>query len=197
MPTQIHTSDTDPKQKPLHLIHTLIGATLLVAVLAWGALSTGDISVFIDTSSLIWVVGIVIAGLWMCFGPLTAAKAIAGALFGSRTEDQDTFTLNIAVLARGYQLAWAAGVSGALLGLVIMLINLDDPAAIGPGMALCLLTAIYGLILAEFFFSPLQQLMFSRADVSMTTGSQLSTALKSLLILCIAFTGMLVLVASF
>ena len=33
MPTQIHTSDTDPKQKPLHPIHTLIDATLLLAVL--------------------------------------------------------------------------------------------------------------------------------------------------------------------
>ena len=34
MPTQIHTSDTDSKQKSLPPVHTLIGAALLVVVLA-------------------------------------------------------------------------------------------------------------------------------------------------------------------
>ena len=36
-----------------------------------------------------------------------------------------------------------------------MLTNLDDPAAIGPAMAICLLTAFYGTILKYFIYAPI------------------------------------------
>ena len=49
----------------------------------------------------------------------------------------------------------AAGWVGVLIGLVLMLANLEDPAAIGPAMAICLLTALYGTILKYFVFNPL------------------------------------------
>ena len=44
---------------------------------------------------------------------------------------------------------------GVLIGLVLMLAHMDDPAAIGPAMAICLLTALYGTILKYFVFNPL------------------------------------------
>ena len=49
----------------------------------------------------------------------------------------------------------AFGMIGTLVGLVIMLGNMDDPAAIGPGMAVALLTTLYGAILANAIFLPL------------------------------------------
>jgi hypothetical protein len=41
-----------------------------------------------------------------------------------------------------------------VIGLVQMLSNLEDPTAIGPAMAVALLTQFYGLLLAEFVFAP-------------------------------------------
>lgn len=51
----------------------------------------------------------------------------------------------------------AFGMIGTLIGLVIMLKNMDDPAAIGPGMAIALLTTLYGAIIANIFFGPVAQ----------------------------------------
>lgn len=48
----------------------------------------------------------------------------------------------------------AMGMIGTLLGLIIMLGNMDDPAAIGPGMAVALLTTLYGALVSNMFALP-------------------------------------------
>lgn len=59
------------------------------------------------------------------------------------------------VLRKAAEFAPAMGLIGTLVGLVQMLGNLDDPAAIGPSMAVALLTTFYGAVLANMVFSPL------------------------------------------
>ncbi|MBX9654512.1 MotA/TolQ/ExbB proton channel family protein [bacterium] len=49
----------------------------------------------------------------------------------------------------------AYGMVGTLIGLVLMLGNLDDPDAIGPGMAVALLGTMYGCIVSSCLFLPL------------------------------------------
>ena len=49
----------------------------------------------------------------------------------------------------------AFGMIGTLVGLVIMLKHMDDPAMIGPGMAVALLTTMYGAIIANALALPL------------------------------------------
>ena len=49
----------------------------------------------------------------------------------------------------------AMGLIGTLIGLVQMLGNLQDPANIGPSMAVALLTTFYGAVLANMVFMPL------------------------------------------
>lgn len=49
----------------------------------------------------------------------------------------------------------AYGMIGTLIGLVIMLQNMDDPKAIGPGMAVAILTTLYGAITANMVCLPL------------------------------------------
>jgi chemotaxis protein MotA len=49
----------------------------------------------------------------------------------------------------------AMGMIGTLVGLVQMLQSLDDPASIGPAMAVALLTTFYGAIMANMFALPL------------------------------------------
>jgi len=48
----------------------------------------------------------------------------------------------------------AFGMIGTLLGLIIMLGNMDDPAAIGPGMAVALLTTLYGALVSNVVALP-------------------------------------------
>lgn len=49
------------------------------------------------------------------------------------------------------------GMIGTLIGLVQMLQNLSDPSAIGPAMAVALLTTMYGAILAFMVFGPIAE----------------------------------------
>lgn len=49
----------------------------------------------------------------------------------------------------------AFGMIGTLIGLVQMLAGMDDPSQIGAGMAVALLTTLYGSILANVLFLPL------------------------------------------
>ncbi len=51
----------------------------------------------------------------------------------------------------------AMGMIGTLIGLVQMLSNMSDPAAIGPAMAIALLTTLYGAVIANAFASPLSE----------------------------------------
>lgn len=49
----------------------------------------------------------------------------------------------------------AMGMAGTILGLITMFMAMTDPAALGPGMALALLTTFHGLILANVVAGPI------------------------------------------
>jgi chemotaxis protein MotA len=52
-------------------------------------------------------------------------------------------------------LAPAFGMIGTLLGLILMLVNIEDKSAIGPGMSAALITTFYGTIMANLLFQPI------------------------------------------
>ncbi len=56
----------------------------------------------------------------------------------------------------------AMGMIGTLIGLVQMLQNMSDPSAIGPAMAVALLTTLYGAILAFVLFQPIASKLETR-----------------------------------
>ena len=51
----------------------------------------------------------------------------------------------------------AYGMIGTLMGLIMMLQDMSDPSGIGAGMAVALITTLYGAIVANVFFSPAAQ----------------------------------------
>ena len=61
-------------------------------------------------------------------------------------------------------IAPAMGMIGTLIGLVGMLSNMDDPKAIGPAMAVALLTTLYGAFMANVFCIPVKNKLMLRAD---------------------------------
>lgn len=60
----------------------------------------------------------------------------------------------IAVVGTMASLCPAWGMLGTLVGLVLLLQNLDDPSMIGPAMAVALITTFYGSLFANVIFSP-------------------------------------------
>ena len=58
----------------------------------------------------------------------------------------------------------AFGMIGTLVGLVIMLQNMDDPNAIGPGMAIALLTTLYGSMVANMAALPMADKLALRSQ---------------------------------
>jgi chemotaxis protein MotA len=67
----------------------------------------------------------------------------------------DRHQRTVSILRKSAEIAPAMGLIGTLIGLVQMLGNLSDPNAIGPAMAVALITTLYGAILAYTIFIPL------------------------------------------
>ncbi|MEE4359488.1 MAG: MotA/TolQ/ExbB proton channel family protein [Desulfococcaceae bacterium] len=58
----------------------------------------------------------------------------------------------------------AFGMIGTLIGLVQMLSSMDDPASIGPSMAVALLTTLYGAVIANLICMPLADKLALRSE---------------------------------
>lgn len=56
----------------------------------------------------------------------------------------------------------AMGMIGTLIGLVAMLLNMADPSAIGPSMAVALLTTMYGAMIGNIIGTPVQNILLVR-----------------------------------
>jgi chemotaxis protein MotA len=79
------------------------------------------------------------------------------ALLRELAEEKSRFDNARDFFAYAQELAPSMGMIGTLLGLVLMMGNMTDPRAIGPGMAVALLTTLYGAILANVILGPMVQ----------------------------------------
>ncbi len=62
----------------------------------------------------------------------------------------------------------AFGMIGTLIGLAQMLSTMDDPAKVGPGMAVALMTTLYGALIANLFALPLAEKLKNRSHEEVT-----------------------------
>ena len=69
-----------------------------------------------------------------------------------------------AVMLQMSSYAPAFGMIGTLIGLINMLGRLDDPSALGPGMAVALITTFYGSLLANLVFTPIARKLGSMSE---------------------------------
>ncbi len=74
----------------------------------------------------------------------------------------------------------AFGMIGTLMGLVAMLLNMDDPKKIGPGMAVAILTTFYGAIIANVLCLPLSDKLSYRNDEEMLVRTVMVKGILSL-----------------
>ena len=62
------------------------------------------------------------------------------------------------------------GMAGTLIGLVQMLMHIDDPSTIGPALATALITTFYGLMLANLILTPLVAKLSMRTEMEGVLG---------------------------
>ncbi len=67
--------------------------------------------------------------------------------------------MNASIFDQWAGLAGAMGMIGTLIGLVAMLLNMADPSAIGPSMAVALLTTMYGAMIGNIFGTPIANIL--------------------------------------
>ncbi len=136
----------------------IAGVVLLVAGQLVGIGS--NLHLFFDAPSAIVIVTFTLGALWMAGVPI---GTMFSAVFSSTSTPEQLTTA-----ARGWALARSSavvsGFIGVLIGAVIMLVNLDDMTALGPGIAICIMTAFYGLLLGYGFCLPCQYHVESRAS---------------------------------
>lgn len=80
---------------------------------------------------------------------------------------EDRHNAGISFYLKGAGYAPAFGMIGTLIGLINMLKAMDDPSAIGPAMAVALLTTLYGSFLANVLFNPIANKLKLRHDDEM------------------------------
>lgn len=88
--------------------------------------------------------------------------------------------LYVSVFKQLGDLGPAMGMIGTLIGLVAMLANMSDPKAIGPAMAVALLTTLYGAIQANCLFMPLADKMSVRNEEEKTNNQLILDAIMGI-----------------
>ena len=67
---------------------------------------------------------------------------------------QSKMSLAVNLFENMSKLSPGVGMLGTLMGLVTMMSNMKDPSAIGGGMALAMITTLYGLVLGNIVYGP-------------------------------------------
>jgi chemotaxis protein MotA len=95
----------------------------------------------------------------------TDASVIKGSLEREKDMTKMRHDQGAKIFSAWGEIAPAMGMIGTLIGLVQMLGNMSDPKAIGPAMAVALLTTMYGAILANVFCLPIAMKLGNQADI--------------------------------
>ena len=138
------------------MIKTLIGFAGMIGMTLWAM--EFNVTTFVNVPSIMIVWGLTFFGLLASGRKIIAALS---AVADKHADEEQLYDASDTFIQAG-SFSMAAGWVGVLIGLVLMLANLEDPAAIGPAMAICLLTALYGTILKYFLFRPLSDLLTER-----------------------------------
>ena len=128
-----------------------IACVLVYGTICLAIILGAPLIIFLDFYSALFVLGMCLGGIGISHSPAHVGDALKTS-FTQGSLQADQAHQAAAVFERLSSLATGTGMLGPLLGLVMMLQNLDDPSHIGPAMAVALLTLFYSLILSELVF---------------------------------------------
>ena len=126
------------------MIKVIVGFLVMFGLVV----QASGIAMWGNISSWVIVFGMILGGL------LASGKDITSTISAIFKKQTDIASLREAqsTLKEAGRLGIAGGIIGVLIGLVNMLMHMDDPAALGPAMSMCLLTALYGATFKYLIF---------------------------------------------
>ena len=137
------------------ILGILVGVGLFVGSIF---ISTDNYFVFISLSSALMVIGGTLAATFIAYEARYVLLALKLIFKIFRAPIENAFNRNLVPVSILKNMAGAApafGMIGTLVGLVIMLDKMaDDPTQLGAGLAIALITTLYGIVAARFFFMP-------------------------------------------
>lgn len=74
----------------------------------------------------------------------------------------------------------AMGMAGTIIGLIGMFAGMDDPATIGPAMALALMTTLHGMILANMIAGPIANRLARLSEQELIWQGEIADALAAM-----------------
>ena len=138
-----------------------VGLIIALGVIVLASFNGGP-KFFIDVGSLIIVLGITIGCLLSTGrGTVSLLKAAFGASLL-----KNELGVAVTTCARARVFAMAAGWIGFIMGVIIMASFVDKASKLGPGIALCLVTVFYGVVLSYVILLPIQNRLQDRLEVS-------------------------------
>lgn len=135
-------------ERPRVNLSRVAGVGLFAVMIVWVLWSSteGNTMVFWNTPSVILTFGCMAGLLLATFGWEGAYNAFRTLGLGGSTVRDQSEAIGFFRLAAVF--AIASGFLGTLIGLIAMLCNMSDPSQIGAGMAIALLTQLYGAMVA-------------------------------------------------
>ncbi len=122
----------------------ILNLALFIAVLIFAMIMSGCIKCFFDIPSLLLIVLSTLFMLTASFSPAEIGKYFKLG-FKQDAADRAELEKGIIFFKAMQKYLFIAGCIGFFIGLITMLALLDDPERIGAGMALALITFLYGL----------------------------------------------------
>lgn len=105
---------------------------------------------------------------------------VKGLLMRDKNQTVERHNVGASIFSAMADVAPAMGMIGTLVGLVAMLANMDDPKAIGPAMAVALLTTLYGAVIANAICGPIGDKLRLRSAEEALTKSLVIDALLAI-----------------
>ena len=125
-----------------------------IGMLALLAIAMGDVTLFVNIPSLVLVVGFAFWGFLASAGCATGPALRAA--FSRGADEPTALRTGLSAIRASRRAALAGGIVAAAAGLVLMCSKIQDPSAIGPGMAMVLLGFLGALVVAYVLLLPLQ-----------------------------------------
>jgi len=133
----------------------ITGFILIILILAGGVLLAGESPLVIwDLPSLMMNLGIIAATLIAGNQAGAFLRGCKYIFMKSSIPDRTEIESSILSFDLAFKSALASGFIGLLMGIVLMLVNLKDATYIWVYLAVCLLTLLYGILLAFGLFMP-------------------------------------------
>ena len=141
-------------QEVILKIRLLVSGVLFSILICTVIMSCSHLYTFINTPTVLIVLGGVFCGTWASHPMKTIGNAFHD-VFSSDIESDERALQGHQVFSNMSKYAIASGLVGMMIGLISLLSNMEDPNAIGPAMGVALLNPFYGVLAGVFFFRTL------------------------------------------